>query len=371
MVDRTHPPKRKIFLSYRRADHPDFVERIRDWFAWQYGRDSVFMDFDTIPPFTRFANFIREKVRECDVLVAIIGPSWLDLLQQRMNDSEEDYVRIEIRLALEEGKPIAPISIKDAPAPRRRELPSDLQAMMDYNVAYLTSGRSFLDNIERTVNGIEELLARIDMFQSVTQDIQVFRPPEFDVQHAILNFQDAADREDWYVARDWLRRIRHSGFMPRFYPIEDYEHEVGEAIEHLESERDYNVIRSMAERAANGRENPNRVLTALQTFWQSHPAYDPDDLASRFRPAQMAQKMPIQQGESIGKKRAVKDEGTDNFELAFLRGLTAIDTAAADALFDPDNLASIAHQLNQYEQDEQALSLDQAEALGIQLDENS
>ncbi|MBZ0288600.1 MAG: toll/interleukin-1 receptor domain-containing protein, partial [Anaerolineae bacterium] len=350
--------RRKIFLSYRRADHPDFVERIRDWFAWKYGRDSVFMDFDTIPPFTRFADFIREKVHECDVLVAIIGPNWLDLLNQRMNDSEEDYVRVEIRLALEEGKPIAPICIKGAQSPRRRELPPDLQPMMDYNVAQLNAGRHFLDNIERTVEGVEQLLARIEMFQSVTQDIQQYRPPEFDVQHAILAFQEAADKEDWYMARDWLKRIRHSGFMPRFYPIEDYETEVRDAIEHLEARRDYEVIRAMVARAEKGREDTKRVWLSLQAFWESHPAYDPDDLASRFRPGQVAAPPPMVVEEVV----APPARPAQAINLAIFDNLSAIDSEAADALFDLDALAPLAHELAA---DDESLTLEQAVNLGL------
>lgn len=371
MGDEIQLARRKIFLSYRRADHPDFVERIRDWFAWKYGRDSVFMDFDTIPPFTRFADFIREKVRECDVLVAVIGPSWLDLLNQRMSDTEEDYVRLEIRLALEEGKPIAPICIKGALSPRRRELPPDLQAMMDYNVAQLNSGRHFLDNIERTVEGVEQLLARIEMFQSVTQDIQVFRPPEFDIQHAILAFQESADKEDWYTARDWLKRIRHSGFMPRFYPIEDYETEVREAIERLEARRDYDVIRSMASRAEVGREDTKRVWSALQAFWESHPSYDPDDFAKRFRPAPITQQAALgglSQADAapIYKERSRSQAGIN---LDIFDNLDALDAEAADALFDPDALAELAEPPAS---ETESLSLEQAVSLGlVAIPENS
>jgi hypothetical protein len=357
MADETQLARRKIFLSYRRADHPDFVERIRDWFAWKYGRDSVFMDFDTIPPFTRFADFIREKVHECDVLVAIIGPEWLDLLNQRMNDSEEDFVRVEIRLALEEGKPIAPICIKGAPSPRRRDLPSDLQPMMDYNVAQLNAGRHFLDNIERTVEGVEQLLARIEMFQSVTQDIQQYRPPEFDVQHAILAFQDAADKEDWYTARDWLKRIRRSNFMPRFYPIEDYETEVRDAIEHLEAQRDYEVIRAMVARAEKGREDRARVWSALQAFWESHPAYDPDNFANAFRPGQ-----PLEHAPTFSQEMPLPTKAVENFNVAIFDNLSALDSEAADALFDLDALAPLAHE---FATGEESLTLEQAVKLGL------
>jgi hypothetical protein len=341
MVSADDQPKRKIFLSYRRADHPDFVERIRDWFAWKYGRDSVFMDFDTIPPFTRFADFIREKVRECDVLVAIIGPQWLDLLQQRMTDAEDDYVRVEIRLALEDGKPIAPICIKDALSPRRRDLPTDLQPMMDYNVAHLNSGRHFLDNIERTVEGVEQLLARIEMFQSVKQDIEQYRPPEFDVQGAILSFQEAADREDWYRARDWLKRIRHSNFMPRFYPIDDYEREVREAIDRIEAERDYQVIRLMADRAEKGREERTRVWSALQAFWEVHSGYDPDELAARFRPI-LAEANITLDPITVNATATVSDPV--GFDLSIFDHISNADAAHAEEIFAPEKLAEQAKQ---------------------------
>lgn len=147
---------RKIFISYRRDDHPDFVERIRDWFIQRYGRANVFMDFDSIPPFTRFVSFIQEKVDETDVMVVIIGPRWLELLKERAASHQDDFVRIEIRMALQKDKLVAPICIKGAGVPPRRALPSDLQPLLDHNIAFLNSGSAFLDNIEKIVDAVEQ-----------------------------------------------------------------------------------------------------------------------------------------------------------------------------------------------------------------------
>jgi hypothetical protein len=354
------PSKRKIFLSYRHADHADFAERIRDWFAWKYGRESVFMDFDTISLFSRFADDIDTQIAECDVLVAIIGPTWVNELRTRIDNGEKDYVRHEIRLALEKGKPIAPIRIKGAGAPRRRDLPSDLQPMMEYHFAELDSGRHFLDNIERIVNGVEELLARLDMFQSVTQDIQSYRPPEFNIQGAILSFQDAADQEDWYTAREWLSKIRHSGFMPRFYPIDDYEREVNEAIERLEAERDYGVIRSMAERAAKGRESRERVWSALQAFWETHPGYDPDDLTSQFRPGQVHELATKIEGTSFTPTAEL--QVSKRLDLSIFDHADTINPEALEVLLGEAALVSIAERL---EDDSKTLSFEEVQRLGI------
>src|SRR4051794_24107154 len=100
-------PPRKIFISYRRQDHPEFVERIRDWLIMKYGRANVFMDFDSMPPMVKFADHVRKEIEQCDVALVIIGPRWLELLQEKARNFEEDYVRIEVSLALQLGKPVA------------------------------------------------------------------------------------------------------------------------------------------------------------------------------------------------------------------------------------------------------------------------
>ena len=149
---------RKIFISYRRDDHPDFVERIRDWFIMRYERENVFMDFDTIPPGVRFADYIRQEVEQCDAMLAILGPRWMELMREKASKFEEDYVRVEISLALQLGKPIIPICIVDAGVPKAAELPADLRPLLEYNAAFLRAGRDFLDNIERVLEAVESTL---------------------------------------------------------------------------------------------------------------------------------------------------------------------------------------------------------------------
>ncbi|MBL8163192.1 MAG: TIR domain-containing protein [Anaerolineae bacterium] len=278
----TSAPRRKIFFNYRRADFPDFVERVRDWFALRYGRDSVFMDSDTIPPFTPFADYIRERVRDCDVLVAFIGPRWLEILKEREQQPDDpDYVRIEIKLALDEGKPIAPICIKGAHPPRNQDLPPDLRPMLEYNVAFLESGRHFLDNIEPLLDALERELTKLDALK-VMAEVQTVK---FDTMAAIQAFQDAADRQEWLTALDWLGKIRASGYVPSFYPLDAYEQQVRDALSLEQARQEYDIIRVMAQRSQMGKEDPQRIWEALLTFWRTQPGYDPDDLAAHFRPA--------------------------------------------------------------------------------------
>jgi hypothetical protein len=326
-------PKRKIFINYRHIDHPDFVERLRDWFALRYGRDSVFMDFDTIPPFTRFADHIRKRVTECDVLVAVIGPLWLDLLRERIDHPEDDYVRLEIVQALQEGKLIAPICIKGARVPRSSELPPDLRPMLDYNVAHLNSGRAFLDSIENTLDALEQQMATLDGLRLITHDMQTAVLSGVNIRLAIEQFQVAADQHDWTAALNWLEQIRASEYMPRFYPIDDYEREIREAMAQEAVERDYDIIRLMADRARKKREDRHKVWDALQTFWNAHPDYDPEELGLEFCPEPLVKP---------DERPRLQLEPVQDFDPSILDQLDSVDREQADAMFAPDLLAEIA-----------------------------
>ena len=61
---------------------------------------------DSIEPGLDFVSILEEWVTSCDVLLALIGPRWLESADQdgqlRLQDPN-DFVRIEIRSALEHG----------------------------------------------------------------------------------------------------------------------------------------------------------------------------------------------------------------------------------------------------------------------------
>jgi tetratricopeptide (TPR) repeat protein len=152
-------PTRKIFISYRTADNAEFVHRIRDWLMQRYGRDHVFMDFDNLPPLSRFEDYIKARILESDAVLVIIGPDWLRLLNEKAADGDKDYVKIEVETALSLPNVIvAPVCIKNAPMPNRRDLPESLRAMCDINAARLDSGRAFYDEIARLMDAIEGLM---------------------------------------------------------------------------------------------------------------------------------------------------------------------------------------------------------------------
>jgi hypothetical protein len=116
----------KIFISYRRDDSADFAGRVYERLAREVGRNSLFMDIDgTIPYGLDFAKEIDKRVGKCHVLLAIIGPNWLDA---RLDDPK-DFVRIEIASALKRRIPVVPVLSHGAPMPTSDQLPVDLKSL--------------------------------------------------------------------------------------------------------------------------------------------------------------------------------------------------------------------------------------------------
>ena len=73
----------KIFINYRREDARADARSIRDRLAGAFGKKNVFMDVDDLEPGERFDRKLDEALSKCGVLLAVIGPRWLDLLHER------------------------------------------------------------------------------------------------------------------------------------------------------------------------------------------------------------------------------------------------------------------------------------------------
>src|SRR3974390_2130220 len=97
----------KVFISYRRDDSKYQARMIHAAFCQVIPRDHVFMDVDTIRPGANFRQIIHGWVRQCEVLLALIGPGWADASDPKTNrrrlDNPSDFVRVEIREALVRG----------------------------------------------------------------------------------------------------------------------------------------------------------------------------------------------------------------------------------------------------------------------------
>jgi hypothetical protein len=113
-----------VFISYRRDDAAAWAGRLCDHLSSSFGPDRVFMDVEDIPPGSDFTQAIENTVSQCDVLLAVIGPRWLELLREGRSD--RDFVVHEIAAALRRGVTVIPVLVGGAVMPAERELPPEL-----------------------------------------------------------------------------------------------------------------------------------------------------------------------------------------------------------------------------------------------------
>jgi formylglycine-generating enzyme required for sulfatase activity/serine/threonine protein kinase len=123
-----------LFISYRRADSPDTVKLLYERLRKRLPRWEIFYDIESIPLGEHFLERLRPKVASATVVLVIIGPRWLDLLQERKS-AGADHVRTEVRLALEAGTSVVPVPVGRATLPTDADLADfpDLQPLLKCN----------------------------------------------------------------------------------------------------------------------------------------------------------------------------------------------------------------------------------------------
>lgn len=150
-----------IFVSYRRQDSQSAAGRLSDHLRDHLSGVPIFRDVETIEPGVDFVEAIERALASCAVLVAVIGPRWLeatDASGRRRLDDPDDYTRIEIATALKrDGVRVIPLLVEGAQMPSSSELPPDLAALARRNAMELTDKRWDYD-VSQLVDTLRKVL---------------------------------------------------------------------------------------------------------------------------------------------------------------------------------------------------------------------
>jgi hypothetical protein len=155
-------PAGTIFINYRRGDDPGTAGRLHDRLEPEFGRDNLFMDVEGhIKSGDDFVAGLEEWVTKCDVLLVVVGKTWLDMPDAgggRRLDNPDDFVRIEIASALKQGKRVIPALVNGADMPAAALLPEPLKPLARRNAVRVTHDR-FAADVHGLTAQIREFLA--------------------------------------------------------------------------------------------------------------------------------------------------------------------------------------------------------------------
>jgi hypothetical protein len=150
-----------VFISYRREDTGPYARLLKEHLSVRFPDVPVFIDLDSIEAGLDFAEVIESAVRSCVVLIALIGREWLtiaDTDDRRRLDNPDDYVRFEIRTALQRCVRVVPVLVDGVRAPRRLQLPADLDKLSRLNALEMSYSRFEYDE-SRLMLVIQRVLA--------------------------------------------------------------------------------------------------------------------------------------------------------------------------------------------------------------------
>lgn len=144
-----------FFLSYRRDDSAGYAGRLSDALELRFGDCAVFRDVDDIAPGAEFEQVIVERLTQVRGVLVLIGPRWLDASDEmgRRLERADDFVRREVELALQSGKPVIPVLVADAQMISAKDLPPSMSALAGRHASVLRDAawRSDLQRLEQAL----------------------------------------------------------------------------------------------------------------------------------------------------------------------------------------------------------------------------
>jgi hypothetical protein len=150
-----------IVISYRRDDAEGSAGRLYDRLAARYGSDFVFMDYYSIESGEDWMTTIEEAVAAANVVLVVMGAGWApaaDDAGRRRLDDQRDYVRHEIRTALERDVRVLPVLVQGAAMVRTETLPEDIAPMT--RAQNITLDTRYYDrDVEKLYRLIDDILA--------------------------------------------------------------------------------------------------------------------------------------------------------------------------------------------------------------------
>jgi hypothetical protein len=149
-----------IFINYRKDDSSWNALALYNELQKYFSKEQIFKDFNTILPGDDFVISIENALRKCDVLIVVIGKSWLDLKDssgKRRLEDPDDFVRLEISTALARNIQVIPVLFDDVPMPKPEELPANMSLLYRRQFVEIDSKR-FEDDVRKLAEAIKKVL---------------------------------------------------------------------------------------------------------------------------------------------------------------------------------------------------------------------
>jgi hypothetical protein len=171
----------KVFISYRRSESMKDAARIADDLSNHLPAANVFKDVHAISKGDEFRTVIQKALGTTDAVLVLIGPKWLSLRMgngTRRLEDPNDYVRLEVQLALERGKDclVMPVLLDNAALPGESDLPDVLSPLAHLNAAVVRDGPDFAPDMQAIIDRIQARCSEVEDDETTLSDATRRKP---------------------------------------------------------------------------------------------------------------------------------------------------------------------------------------------------
>ncbi len=123
-----------VFINFRSEDEASAATMIERDLSARFGKEKIFRDSKSIRAGDEFPQRLLSAVRDCRVMIAVIGPQWLTARGadgRNALDNESGWTRRELLEARKQGVRVIPVLIDQDTRLDRDKLPPELSWLAD------------------------------------------------------------------------------------------------------------------------------------------------------------------------------------------------------------------------------------------------
>lgn len=141
-----------ILITYLRLESYEITNQIADRLIRQFGQQITVMEELFFPPGIPTCEFVEQRIAKCDVLLPVIGPTWMETYR----GDKFDHVQTGIESALIRKIPVIPVLVLGVKILLTERLPGSLQGLFDRHGLDVRSDAHFHGDMDRLIESLKQ-----------------------------------------------------------------------------------------------------------------------------------------------------------------------------------------------------------------------
>ena len=207
---KTRTMKEGVFISYRREGSSTFAGILYDMLCQNFPASLIFKDKNKLLPGKDFREGIDHAIDQAHTMLVLIDKNWVSVRDKKGKNrlfDKDDFIRYEIKSALEKEINVIPVLFEGGQMPMPKDLPPEIQKLCNYQ-AYFIDADVVISSINKLVDHIR-VLSTETLGNTITETAMKFRKdPKGSLKGFTNAFVDVSKREANAAIYFWNKLVK-------------------------------------------------------------------------------------------------------------------------------------------------------------------